>query len=251
MIDPCRVKVSKRATVTLTKSQCDALRAVRPIGGSEDSACGTHACAYETQDPRWLVKFTDDWQDVRGLMAAGNKGLTPDVRGIYRLTGQKRGKKAVYAIEVERVEPLSKKEELLINEVLFLRLGLTAFNIADRSDPRSGAPLPFKIEPQTRADVPRTCRFIADAAKARGKPGFDDAAASASECADLIRRALDITEALGREGVFLTDNHAGNWGKKNGRLIAIDLGRSRPQWDTKRVMPPKLDGNGQWPPWRR
>lgn len=250
--DLCRVKVSKKATITLTPSQCARLRPVRPIGGSEDSACGSHACAYETEDQNWLVKFTDDWQDVRGFMAAGNEGLTPNVRGIYKLKGQKRGKKGVYAIGVERVEPLNKKEELLINEVLFLRLGWNAFDLSDRSDPRTGVSARFRIDPQTRAEVPQTCAFIARAAKMKGKPGFDDEAKSVSECVGLIRSALDVTEKLGQRDVFLTDNHSGNWGKRNGKLVAIDLGRSRPKWAFSRQMPQTLGGaRFRWPSKRR
>lgn len=244
--DLCTVKVGKKTAINLTPNQCAVLQPTGFVNTDEADSCGSHACAYGTREPGWIVKFTDDAQDVRGFMAAGDSGLTPKVRGIFRLRGQRKGRKPVYAMQIERAEPLTKKEEIFINEVLALRLGLNAFDLAERSDPRTGVARPFEIDPQTRTDVRDVCWRIANAAKARAKPGFDDPTASFRECVPLINRSLDVTESLGRRGVFLTDNHSGNWGKQNGKLVAIDLGLSRPKWDTKRRMPTILDGF-RWP----
>lgn len=256
--------------VALTPSQrktlgIDSLMLLMPDG---TPACGKFACAYNTKDPDWVVKLTSDEDDADGLARAKGSEFVVPTKGIYELKGVRDPayQTPMYGIIAERVNPVVGKESLFINEVLF---GTFDEEILKNlfSGYKEGAK--FVVEPRVRAMIEPKCRLVVQEAKKYGDSRFVSEDADTEACRLLINEAVDAAEDLANRGVVFTDNHAGNWGRrKNGRLVAIDLGLSSPPWGRQKAAITRLAGyrdpvRGEflrdprktakrvWPPWGR
>jgi len=250
----CIVKVGEdHPGVTLTESQCkklDLKELLRlPDGGI---ACGTRACVYETSDPNTVVKITEDVEDVRAFdLTRGSKRVIPQ-KLLRKLKGIKTfdWDDPVYAMVVEKAEPLSGRDQIFINDVLAFDLTSNIFRGVKQDEP-------FEVKKEVRVRVAPKCRFIVGKGKAAADARFADEEESVKACELVVNDAIDAIEEFGKAGVLLSDNHAGNWGRRKGKLVAIDLGMSTPPWAPREAKVPALAGNrGEsirrvWPPWRK
>lgn len=256
------IQFGDRGAIGLTDNQHKALGIDSLMFlGKDDPACGSYACVYNSKDPKWIVKITGDEEDATGFAKAKGSEFVARTREIYRLTGLGHPEtgRPMYGLVVERVDPIVGKESLFINMVLWSSAGsLNQSGLFDGYEEGKK----FTVAPKIRSMIEPQCRRIVKTAMGRGDKRFVSEDSETEACRLLINQTVDAVEDLANRGVQFTDNHAGNWGRrKNGRLVAIDLGLSSPPWGAPNPKIPRLDGNrgrarGEfitkpWPPWRR
>ena len=225
-------------------------------------ACGAFACAYDTKDADWVVKLTSDDDDADGLQRAKGSEFAVPTKGVFELKGIRDPvyQTPVYGVVVERVTPIVGKESLLINEVLYDGRGTGLTKSGLFSGYKDGQK--FVVEQRVRDMIEPKCRSLVQTMRARKDPRFVSEDGETEACRLLINETVDAVEDLANRGVQFIDNHAGNWGRrKNGRLVAIDLGLSSPPWGKQRAQIQRLAGyrhpvRGEflrkpWPKWRR
>jgi len=238
----CDVQIGEQITLEkfrLTPTQCrelgiDSLMLLP--NGSE--ACGTHACVFNTSDRDWLVKITDDEEDVYGFLKSQGSPHVVGFRGAYKLRGQKTwDKRPLFAMRVEKVEQVRGNDRAYLTGVLYERLTSPALK-GFKGESRYSVPKNIRD-----SVIPECDSYVRDLG--------EDPAAHRPRCSAVVNEGLDAIEDLMNRGVAFTDTHAGNWGRRRGKLVAIDLGLSRPPWSREKLKVPVLSGNRQWPPWRR
>jgi nucleoid-associated protein YgaU len=239
----CEVVAGEAAdgSVVLTDNQCRTLDIQNVLalsdGAGNHAACGSKACVYETSDPSTLVKVTSDWMDVWALKKTAGMADVVPVKRMFKLKGKRRSvngvaENALYAIEVARAQPLSKRDELFLNTTAFDAITLYFDQML----------LPG-VSPKSVIDFRESCRKTVDAARRGGKPYMTTPQADQAACEAVTSDALDAVERMAKRGVYFTDAHAGNWGRYNGRLVALDLGLSAPR-GTRTPKVPELEGMG-------
>lgn len=232
-------------------------------------ACGQFACAYDTKDPNWVVKLTSDEDDADALQRAKGSEFVVPTKGVYELTRLRDPvyQMPMFGIVVERVTPIVGKESLFINEVLW-GAGLTGLVKAGLFSGYTEGQK-FVVERRVRDSIEPKCRSLVQTMRNRKDPRFVNENVETEACRLLINQTVDAIEDLADRGIQFVDNHAGNWGRrKNGRLVAIDLGLSSPPWRRQKTQIPMLSGfkdpvKGEfldapgkgskrvWPPWGR
>lgn len=240
----CKVKIGEGITeelFDLTDSQCQTLGIDSLMllpDGSE--ACGTHACVFQSRDPNWLIKITDDAEDIRGLIRAKGSQHAVNTRAAYRLTGKRAsGNRPLFAAVVEKVDQVKGNDRAYLTGVLYERLVTPALRgfAGDRK---------YSVPQSVRDAVVPECENFA-------RNLGQDPAAHRSSCRAVVNEALDAIEDFMNRGVAFTDVHAGNWGRRRGKLVAIDLGMSKPPFAKDRLRVPALAAPPKrvWPPWHR
>lgn len=245
----CRAKIGEFSPeITLSKNQCEKLdlKSILFLPNGEE-ACGTRACVYETGNPDVVVKITEDVEDVRGFVqttgsskVVGAKDLRV-LKAIKTMDGE-----PVFAMVVEKAEPLDRRDQIFINDVLFSELNQDLFRGLKESEP-------FEVKPEVRKKIAPKCREIVKKGKSRADSRFSDEDEAVKACELVVGDAVDAIEEFGQSGVLLSDNHAGNWGRRKGKLVAIDLGMSTPPWAPREAKVKALAGNRgesirrQWP----
>lgn len=240
----CKVKIGEGRTqqvFDLTEGQCGTLGIDSLMllpDGSE--ACGTHACVFQSKDPGWLVKITDDDEDIRGLLRAKGSPHAVNTRAVFSLRGRRtRSKKPLYAAVVEKVEQVRGNDRAYLTGVLYERLVELALG---------------GFTGETKYVVPQGVRdAVVPECDAFARGAGQDPAAHRSACRAVVNEALDAIEDFMNRGIAFTDAHAGNWGRRRGKLVAIDLGMSKPPFAKDRLRVPSLAAppTPVWPRWRR
>jgi hypothetical protein len=167
--------------------------------------CGTFACVWpKPGEPQRVIKFTRDAADVAALVKAQDTGVVPKVYATYKLK-QKSTYRAsydatpVYAVELERLRPLSAFERELMNDNR-RELVLASFDDAD------GHAFAEDLHAQCTDDVGPVCSTF---------------------------RAM---EKLRAAGIEWHDIHAANVGyDAAGKLKVLDLGLTKTKFKRKPV----------------
>jgi len=235
----CRAKIGEFSPeIALSKNQCEKLDLKSILflpNGNE--ACGTRACVYETSDPGTVVKITEDIEDVRGFALMKGSPKAVGVKDLRKLTAIKTmDGEPVFAMVVEKADPLASRDQIFINDVLFSELNEDLFRGLREGDL-------FRVKEETRKKIAPKCREIVKKGKSRADSRFSDEDEAVKACELVIGDAVDAIEEFGQSGVLLSDNHAGNWGRRKGKLVAIDLGMSTPPWAPREAKVKALAGN--------
>lgn len=161
-------------------------------------ACGTFACVYESPDPTKVVKFTSDLGDIWGLERSGGRH-TPRVlsRPVkLKINSGQIYSRSVYASEIEKVTPISKKEWEQFNDVTTIADDLTY--LAGGSQQRKEEILPGFL---------RKCKT--------------------NYCRETLKEIANVVVDLWERGIRAGDTHPGNFGRRaDGSLVMLDLGGS-------------------------
>lgn len=243
----CKVRAGDQVDTTLlTPNQCKALDIRNVLKKHDDwlkaevDACGTRACVYETGTPGTLVKITRDWEDVRGFVRGGKTGAVVPHKRIFELVGksvQDNGETfPLYAIEVQRADPLTKAEEFFGDEVVLQ--SANAYLNGARQLRLPG------MRPSDVIDVADACQIAVENESKSKFPRVTATPDVIEACKRFTDEALDVIDELAASGVQLTDAHGGNFGRHKGRLVAIDVGLSAPPDDQNVPSVPRLRGLG-------
>jgi hypothetical protein len=178
-----------------------------PIG------CGVFACAWPVSKDR-VVKITADRADVEGMIRGQGLPGVAKVYATYELPaaaitpGSARRRGPLYAIEVERLEPLPRAEQVALNKPLN-RARAVLVSHARRYEQAHQPRGQYALSAADRERLARTCP------------------AAQPKCTQFVSEIVDLFVALFRRGVVWQDVHVGNIAK-GGPMgwKAIDLGVS-------------------------
>lgn len=205
----------------LTDSQLNTLKPDWELG------CGAFACAYTRKgDPKNVVKFTSDPEDVAGMVANKHKHIAK-VKAAYYLPGVASAENPndgggeyshdadVYAMIVERLEDLTPAEDRVLRRFGVFDPLYNNFrnHYGVDQNPR---------RPDPKYNVP--IRLHDNMVRAACPMATDD---GGDECADFASGIIELHEWLGKRGFNWVDIHPGNIRRtKRGVWKVIDLGLS-------------------------
>ena len=193
---------------SLTPGQQARLQPLAELGS------GSTACVYTTPRPDTLVKLTTDPEDPYALAKVKGSKAVPRIDNIFQLRGPDGKNRDLWAVEVERVQTIPHNDleatflDVFNNAVIWDEAHLTVKGV----DPK------YKVPAKTKALARNRC-------KEAGQDGWFPAHL-VPQCNAVAKEAFAVYEELGKKGVAFADSHPGNWGRKNGKLVAIDLGLS-------------------------
>lgn len=193
---------------SLTSSQIARLKPLEKMGE------GSTACVYTTPNPTRLVKLTTDPEDVYALARVTGSPAVPTIDAIHHLRNAEGAPRDLWAVEVERVQTIPPKTPLAEH--------LSVFNDAvvwdDTHLTVKGDSKRYRVPQETKNRAKRGCE--------KNVVFRSYSPQQVAACEDTVKEAFKVYEELGRRGVAFADSHYGNWGLKNGKLVAIDLGLS-------------------------
>lgn len=207
-----KVRFGTKEYWSLTPAQAQKL----PIGA--ELGCGAYACAYEhALDPTKVIKFTSDFEDVKGSIIANKEGTERAVKSfaIYKLAGKgkvgREGKQG-YALVNERLEHGYEQGDIPI---------LAAHRLEAFEDVRDAVNDPeFRYTDDEIEQVQTAC--VPGVQGTINRPPY---VVSEAECRRQVRIVADVKEALLRAGIQWHDAHWGNLMKRaDGTWVASDLG---------------------------
>jgi hypothetical protein len=216
----------KTRHLALTANQCKVLKPIGvPLG------CGVYGCAYDQSETGKVVKFTKDPEDVAALEAMSKTGDSVPFYSSYQLRGLKtaRGgeaKKPVYAVIVDKVEPLDYEDAFYIDQVFGAVarsnavVGLQAQK-KSKSSSRNQAPSVLLALPGAKLNLSAGCKYFVD--RTQGT--------NLKRCLKVTNRVLDITRTAAKKGLWFTDSHSGNFGYLKGKIVVSDLGLTYAKFD--------------------
>ncbi len=203
-------RVGGRRTLCLTRNQ---LATLQP--DDDKIGCGAFACVYTRKGHRAdVVKFTADPQDVAGLVANKHKNIAK-VRAAYYLP-EASDNHEVYAMVVERLEPLEFVHEAVLRAFPYERLDMNFGRHYGRNkespDPDPTYQVPVELQDGIVRDV---CR------------NFPTDESGGKACASFAHGIVELHQFLGKRGFNWYDIHPGNIRlTKQGQWKVIDLGLS-------------------------
>jgi len=218
--------------------------------------CGAFACAYSTDRHDRVIKITNDRSDLEALKKGQGISFVPKVYKIYKLDsahqwlgpvsgGRERWGEGfappiypkqpptVYAMEIERVRPLSGAERGKWQRRISCMYYATRRRLkSERAPERKPPPAPA---PQAQPDERATTALLKVLSWMPKKyyPQMETdccpkaAGVERNSCRQGVRQIAEATRLLRRRGIDPKDLHAGNIGQgDDGRWKLIDLGQS-------------------------